>query len=255
MSLDLSVLLPCIHMDKLKKFNESLRHATKRAFEVIVVGPYSLPDDPSLTGTWKYKKDMGSPSRCHNIALEMAEGKYVTLASDDMKYFYSRVDGCLDILEGLGEKGVVSGKHIYHGVAPAIQLKDDYYLVNSYQQHKSPHIADNCKLVNVNFMHTQYLRDMGGLDSRFEHHGVAQVDLAVRLHNDGAVVKLNSDPVCFIEHTDTIKGDHAPIHHAVVQNDEPLFRKFYSTENSKTRARIDIDNWKGADPVWKRRWI
>lgn len=255
MSIELSVLLPCIHMDKLKKFNESLRHATRRAFEVIVVGPYLLPDDPPLSGNWKYQKDSGCPTRCHNIALEMAEGKFVTLASDDMKYFYSRVDGCLDILETLDDNGVVSAKHLYQGIPPATQLKDEYYLVNRYPQHKTSYISEDCKLVNVNFMRTKYLREMGGLDSRFEHHGVAQVDLAVRLYNDGATVKLNNDPICFIEHVDTIKGDHAPIHYAVTQNDEPLFRKFYSVDSSKTRTRIDIKNWKDADSVWKRRWI
>lgn len=252
--IELSILLPCIHLNRLKKFHSSLKASTKRAFEIIVVGP-DAPDTSHLEGRWKFQKDRGCPSRCHNVALELAEGKYVSLASDDMKYFAFRVDDCLEMLDGMGEKGVVSAKHLYQGIAPNLQLQDDYYRVNSYPQHASPYIADNCLLVNVSFMRTEYMRAMGGLDTRFEHHGVAQVDLAVRVHNDGAEVRLSKDPVCFVEHTDTTMGDHAPVHYAVVDNDEPLFKEIYSDPNNKDRARIDVNNWKNADAVWRRRWL
>jgi hypothetical protein len=250
--IELSILLPSIHLNKLRKVYESLKASTNRGFEIIVVGPEA---PPALPGNWKFKMDRGCPSRCHNIALELAEGKYVSLASDDMKYFSSRVDECLVMLDGLGDEGVVSGKHLYQGIAPVTQLKDDHYFIRNYPQHVSRFVPKDCVLVNVNFMRTDYLRAMGGLDSRFEHHGVAQVDLAVRLHNDGADVKLNNDPVCFVSHTDMIQGDHAPVHHAVVDNDEPLFREIYSDPENVIRSRIDKDNWKNADPVWRRRWL
>lgn len=241
--IDLSVLLPSIHPDRLERVWQSVNLATDRPFEVVVVGPYDLPRN--LPGNWKFQKDLGSPARCFNIALTFARGEYVTLASDDMTYFAGKIDPCL-------RDGVVSAKHYYGTDDLLSQLAPEHYRVNHYDQHRSPHIPDYYLLTNVCFMKTDYLKALGGLDCTFEHHGVAVVDLAVRIQNDGTRVELSETPVCYVEHTDTTDGDHGPVHFAVTETDEPLFKKIYSAPGNRTR--LDINNWQNSPAKWERRF-
>ncbi len=247
----ISVIMPCIHMDRIPTFWRSLQQATSREVELVVVGPYESDCDVPH----KYIKDWGNPTRCFNIGLQAATGEYVTLASDDMDYYPSAIDRCLDQLEAMGtdKKNVVSAKHFYGGVDIG-QTSDRHYKINSYPQHHSRFIPDSYYLMNVCFMHTQYLKELGGLDSIFEHHGVANVDLAVRAQRDGAKVALSFDSVCLVQHTDTTQGDHAPIHYAVTEHDEPLFLELHNTPEGVRRTRIDINNWQQAEARWKRRF-
>ena len=49
-------------------------------------------------------------------------------------------------------------------------------------------------------------------------------------------------------------GDHAPIHHAQLEHDQPFYATIWKSSNCLDRIVIDYDNWKKVPSIWNRRF-
>ena len=167
---ELSIIIPSIRVERLPKLYESIIQSTKRSFEVVIVGPYDVPESIRSNKNIKYVRDFGSPMRASNIAAELCEGKVITWGSDDSLYLDHGIDDAMDLLFSMGndEKNTVIAKY-YEGInySGTDAHGDDYYkLCNAYP--RSPHIPVDWWIFNVAFMHRTFFEKLGGWDCDYQ---------------------------------------------------------------------------------------
>lgn len=252
----ISIILPSIRKDRLIRYYESLVNScTRHEFELIIVSPLSLPDYFDKITNVKYVKDFGSPVRASNIAAELIEGKYVGWASDDSVLFPNSMNVIMDELIGMGDNhknvvicGYLEGPNGYGKNS----FPPDYYRLK--QEGYTSTVPDNVMLFNAAFMHTQFFEELGGWDCQFQVTAIAHNDFAVRAYMDGAIVKMLNMDFCDCDHMPGTSGDHAPVHYAQLEDDQPLFQKLYSPDYRQRQVKIPVNNWKKAPRIWERRF-
>jgi hypothetical protein len=253
----LSILMPAIRPERWDGLFRSIIESIESSsdFELILVSPKELPDSLANFANIKYITDFGSPTRCFNIALENAEGTYVTWGADDGAYVPGKLRKVINNL--------INSKD-YKKIIALSQMEDthvynkDFCRINSHHQLTSPHIGDSFVLFPTAVMHTDFMRDVGGLDCRFQGHAMAHIDFAIRAQTLGAKVEFEPDICLKLTHMMGPSGDHGPIHWSQLQEDEPLFKATYSVDNTdrinKLANRKNVSNWKEQEEVWHWRF-
>ena len=222
MNIDLTVLVPAIRKERWVDMYNSIKSSTKRNFELIIVGPYSLPEELQRMVNVKYIKDYGNPVRASQIGSLIAEGKYIFWASDDGTFQPGALDKAIDCLESQENKSI-----------------KDVVISNQF---------------NVATMYTEFFHQLGGYDCSFEACPIAYADISARAQRAGANILLVNEVILDCTHMPGTTGDHAPIHYAHLQSDEPLYKTIYHNPDCVDRTSLDINNWKKADKVWNRRF-
>ena len=272
MRTQVSIIVPTIRKYLWNDFYKSLQNSLHRDFELIFVTPHK-----QLTEELKDKKniklitDYGSAGRCQQIALCNASGKYVRWASDDETFFENKLDEVLDFYENnkTSKKDVVLFK-FYEGETNSQGVKhttgltemsnwDKYYRIGKscpwlHESFVLKTVSPNYWLFNTALMETDYLKELGGFDTRFETTFIAHTDLGIRAQNNNSNVLLFDEAVTHCSHMPGTTGDHAPIHYAHILNDEPLIKFIYSKPESRGRVKIDLNNWKQSPKIWGRRF-
>lgn len=251
MNYNLSVLMPAIRPEKWVNLYRSVINSTKRKFELILVSPYKLPKELENRPNIKYVKDFGSPNRCFNIALTLAEGEYCTWGADDGLYQPGVLDKAIDILESTSdEKTIVSMATI----EAARHYSEEFCFINKHNEISSPYIPDHYRLLALGMMKTKYFKKLGGVNCMFETHAIGHIDLSIRSQNDGAKFIFLKDIVMRLTHMPGTSGDHAPMHYAQIDHDEVLYRKLYRDSTYKPVNHLDIWDWKKSPTIWNRRF-
>jgi hypothetical protein len=249
---ELSVLVPGIRVAKWAKLVESIGNATKRSFEVIFVGPFE--PETHMPNT-VFVKDYGNPTRCQQIALEKAVGKWVTWGADDGVFLPGSLDKAIDILESTqGIKNVIQGRYTESNSPDPSMYNDEYYHINYHDGARSDYIPNDYVFINVGVLSREYCISLGGWDSEFEVPTTAHMDLSIRMQRDGANIIKLPDIMFSCSHFPTTSGDHAPIHYAHIEHDLPLYYSLHRQPISIKRIKIAIDNWKKVPEVWERRF-
>lgn len=253
MNFDISILLPAIRKERWVKLYDSIPKSTKRKFELIIVGPHSLPDELQDKKNVKCIKDYGNPVRASQIASLVAEGKYLAWASDDGVYLDGALDRAIDFLENKPNKNikdVVVNNYFEAGklACPGDVLK----LKVSYPP--CTYLSDDWYNFNVATMYTEFFYDLGGYDCSFEVCPFAHADLAARAQRSGARVHVLNESMLDCTHMPGTSGDHAPVHYAQTEHDQQLYAQIYEDPQSLDRIEIDLENWRKASNIWKRRF-
>lgn len=259
--LELSVVLPGIRHYNWKKLYESILKSTKCEFELVIVSPYGLPQELQQYKNIKLIRDFGSPSRCQQIALVNAEGKYLTYTADDALYFENALDHYINAINSSSydKKNVVAGKYFeipdmtqesmlsYNG----FMRTDDYHRINTHPGPCRPEFG-NYFFFGAVLISTEYAMEIGGFDCQFEGTAMAVVDFSVRLQRDNAnVIFIQDCPLYSCNHMPNTTGDHAPVHFAQIDHDDDLFHKLSAEDGS--RIRINPYNYKQYPRIWPRR--
>ena len=93
----------------------------------------------------------------------------------------------------------------------------------------------------------------GGFDCRWQYLNHAGHDLLFRVQKNEAVEYcLSDEEASSADWMPNITGDHAPIHHAQIQDDDPLFQREWFFEND--RGVIDLHNYKDQSSIWNKRF-
>ena len=257
---ELSIILPSIRPNRLEALYDSILTSTERTFELIIVGPYPLPEKLSELKNVKYVKDFGSPVRASNIAASLCEGKVYTWFADDCILFENSLDKCLDEYHAMGtdKKNVLVAKY-YEGQEGSTEREtlqpDSYFRINGTPA-GSPYIPDDWWLFNIAFLSAEFFHTLGGWDCSYEGTWASHADMAIRAQYLGANVKMAQVPLFTCDHMPGGTGDHMPIFECQHQHDEPLLQSKFGAPNWSTNVnpRLKIDNWKLAPAVWGRRF-
>lgn len=237
-----------------KQMYDSILEAWSRDFELIIVSHLPLLDELKNIPNVKLIYDKGNPTRKRQIALTQATGKYTTWFVDDGVYGPESLD---EVYETIGFGSTVSfkfGDCLLNGKYNPIMATDKYYEFNNFPPILMLNgIPKKCKTLSFGVMPTHLLKTIGGWDCRFEHLPMAESDLSIRLNKLGYKITVSPDVMIKLPHVVGTDGDHAPVHFAQTENDEPLFKSMYKDDSNKDRTIIDINNWRDSPEIWARR--
>ena len=255
----ISIILPAIRQDRWDGMYESLLSGCKKyTFELIICGPLPLTEKLQNDPRVKYAKDLGSPTRCSNIAAELAEGELVTWIADDALVIEDSIDKNIDELLSMGEsdRNVVIYKYYEGKNGTDKALPPDYYYLLNSSGNFSPYIEAHWFLFNNPGMYRSFFEELGGLDCFYEACPMAHNDLAARAQNLGAVVKITQFPVLDCDHMEGGTVDHMAIFVSQTHRDQPKYQGRYRNPNWRTdvQMRIPMDNWKLQPQIWTQRF-
>jgi len=256
MKTKLSVILPGIRIHNWKKFYQSVSNSFSDTFELIIVSPFELPEELKQFDNIKHIIDRGSPARCQQIALTHCKGEFVTWGADDGVFLKGKLDEAVKLWEenSTCDKDIVTCKYTEGSNYSPDMLKDFYYKINHAAGLRSEFVPDDYWVLNVGILKTKYAKKLGGWDTQFQVTTISHMDFAVRTQRNGSKYFMLERPIFVCTHMPDTTGDHAPVHFAHVEDDEPLFREIYGNSDSTERIKIDIKNWKDSPDVWKRRF-
>ena len=105
-------------------------------------------------------------------------------------------------------------------------------------------------------INTNYYRQLGGLDCRYEHINMNVHDLGFRAQRNGSVVYYSPKIIMRCVWDPNRNAQNSPIIAAFVYNDRPLFQYDYCSPDvvNVRSICIDYDNWRGNHSVWPRRF-
>jgi hypothetical protein len=256
MKYKLSIILPGIRTKNWEKFYQSILNSFSDTFELIIISPYNLPKSLKGLDNVSIYHDYGSPSRCQQIGLIHSKGEFVTWGADDGWFLENRLDDALKFWEANAtcDKDIVTCKYTEGNTFSPEMLKDDYYRINHANGLRSTYIPNEYWILNVGLLKTQYAKEIGGWDAKFEVTTLSHMDFAVRTQRDGSNYFMLEAPIFACDHMPGTEGDHAPVHYSHVEYAEPLFRETYNNSSSEKRVKIELNNWEKTPEIWKRRF-
>jgi len=249
---DLSIIIPSIRVQNLEAILFSAEKSVEPfSFEMIIVGPYELPDSIRTRENVKFFKDFGSPSRCVQIGSTLAEGKYMCWMSDDGLFVQQTLAQCLNKFEtSMTDKDAITLRY-FEGEGQG-EFPENYWTAWTHEDQRLSGIAQHFKCAPLGMYNTEYFRDLGGLDCRYEHINMCTHDLAFRLQQNGGTVHLSPSTVARF-YWSWNHEDAKPIQRAYHEVDAPLYKEMWSQDQSN-RIKIDYWNWMNAESRWKKRF-
>ena len=254
---DLSVCLAAIRKDNWKRLYDSIVDSIgDYTFELIFCGPHKeLPAELSSLENVRCFQDFGAPTRAQQIAMGYAEGRYITWTADDGWFLKKGLQRCIEILDSQenDEKRCVVTQYVEGGSDGLGDPNRGMYCMNFHDPVRSPFYPNDFLIFNSVVLPTKYFKDLGGFDCRFEACPMAFVDFGARAQLDGINTTL-IDVIFECTQFPGTSGDHAPIHYAQLEHDQPLYRRIWHSSKCLQRIKIDYDNWKNVPEVWDRRF-
>ncbi len=250
----LSILCASIRNRLLPNFYDSIGRAYHGEWELIIVSPYDMPIALKDKTNIKWIKDWGSPTRGWQIALVNATGEYVHYTADDCTYYSNTLDESMRLLDENPE-AFITGKYLEGDAHSPVMLEDRYYYFRYHKQLE--HLAKDKDyiILNVGICKTKLLLDIGGWDCRFESASIALMDFSMRIQDENANIIIQKDPILYCSWSGNPRDnlEHRPVEDAHIKHDLPLITHLRNG-NPVINNRIDINNWKNAQAVWKRRF-
>lgn len=252
----LSILCASIRSKLLPHVYKSIETAWHDTWEFVIVSPYDLPEELKDKKNIKFIKDYGSPSRGWQIALVNAEGEYVHYTADDVTYFPNTLDDSLKLLEGESDNTLIMGKYIEGYLENPLMRGEDYYHFKFHKQIDYATSGKDYLILNVGFCKRQLLLGMGGWDCKFESSSITLMDFSMRLQDEGVKIIIQKEPIfyCSWSGQPGSSDDHTPVEYAHTKYDLPLLIHIRKNLEGKIINKIDLNNWKQAPAIWKRRF-
>lgn len=255
MKYELTVIVPGIRDENWERlFNEATLASKRYTLEFIFVGP--RPPNPTLMAKHnvKYIKDFGTPTRSLHIGTLIAEGQYFTWLADDAWVYEESLDSAMDLLMHRDPKKDMIGIRYSEGTNHSGACPPDvYWTSNHHPNFHLPGIDRDYAICGVLLMDLDFYNYMGGLDCAYEHVNMNVHDFAIRAQRNGSHLYMSPHLVMNCDFEPNRTPQNSPVIAAYVENDDPLFRKHYAVMGERP-LRIDINNWKQTEPVWRRRF-
>lgn len=255
---ELSIITPGIRNWNWPKLYYSLQKAcTKHNWEWIVVGPYPPPEELNKKKNIYYVHDLGNQIRCQQRGLLWAEGEIINWCADDGVALEGTLDDAFDFMDLVGrdKNSAIMFKYFEGEGTDNVMADPSYYSLHTHDCTRGEYIPSDYLGLNTGFVHRTTLLELGGWDSVNFEACMAHADLAVRFQRNGGKVHLFDKVVYRCTHEPgTSTPEHAPTHHAMVENDFPMFLALYNNPESVNRIKIDLDNWEQAEQKWSRRF-
>tara|TARA_R110002020_G_scaffold121138_3_gene275577 strand:- start:1369 stop:2220 length:852 start_codon:yes stop_codon:yes gene_type:complete len=249
---DLSVLISGIRTHNWEQLLNSLESAcTKYTFELVLIGPFEPPESLKNKENVKFIRDYGQPSRCVQRGLIECEGRLLFQTVDDCNFLNNSIDLALDLYdEKCTRKDIVNGRYFEGGD----QMPLVYWIAHHHPTLRLPNIHPTWKISLQPIINTEYAKEIGGWDCRYEYCNAGQHDFVFRAQIDGGKIYDSPIEICNADHMPMYSGDHEPIERLWEENDWPLLKSMYGEDAPDRPINIDINNWKNTPEVWTRRF-
>lgn len=249
----LSICLPAFRTHLWQNYYNSIFNSVKQFdWELIFVGPNDPPAFFSNKSNFKFFKDFGNPARCGQIATTLAEGELMMWGSDDGLFTNNSIDECIKLHDSISYKDVVATRYTEGRNYSGVPMHPEYWMAHHHPPLRV--VPEEYKLILVGMFKTQYFREIGGWDCRFETLNMNCHDLAFRVQNDGGKIYLSPNYVSIHNWTPG-HHEHLPIQKGHEENDLGLFEQIYSNDGYlKREIKIDYFNWIHTPSVWNRRF-
>tara|TARA_R110001583_G_scaffold2684_3_gene18922 strand:+ start:348 stop:1106 length:759 start_codon:yes stop_codon:yes gene_type:complete len=245
---DISVIVPGYRYWEWQHVFQSTKDSLEDlSFEIIFVGPDNKSGVVGENVT--FIKDFGAPGRCLQIGAANATGKYLTWACDDGVFTVGSLKRAIQRMEEKNDKKFTLGLNYYEGGDPR---QEEFFRMRFHADQQMPGIKEEYKSSPMFVCTTEYYKELGGLDCRFEHVNFNIHDLMFRIYNDGGEVEIFMEPTLNIA-WDVHAPDYVPVRQAYLEVDLPLYQKLYAVDQS-ARTKIPFDNWKESPAVWVKRF-
>ena len=253
---DISVCLAAIRKDNWERlYNSIVDSIGDYTFELIFCGPHEeLPEALQNLDNVRCIQDYGCPTRAQQISMKEAKGRYITWTADDGWFYKDGLKQCIDYLdEQPKDQKCIVTQYTEGGSDGLGDPSRGAYYINYHDPVRSSFYEDHFLIFNSVILETSVFHELGGFDCRFEACPMAFVDFGARAQLSGIKPALTST-IFECTHMPGTSGDHAPIHHAQIDHDQPLYGKIWSDPSCLERIKIDYDNWQEAPEVWTRRF-
>jgi hypothetical protein len=254
MKYDLSIFIPAFRTPRWAELYESAKKACKRySWEVVFIGPFEPPEELKDKENVLFIKDYGTVTRCAQKGMLHIRSDLFFLTVDDCVFAEDSIDLALDEYhEKCTRKDVICMLYGEGGN----KMDTSYWTAKKWHDFKLPGISQEWRLANQCIMDKNYFIELGGLDCvNFEYIDKPIHDFMFRLQKTGGKIFFAPEHSCIATWYPEKSGDHAPIHHAQLDHDTPIFNKIYSYEKLYSkRIKIEYDNWKDSPEVWERRF-
>lgn len=246
---EISIVIPAIRTNTWASIYNSIKSSTHRNFELILVGPYSLPAELNEFRNIKHIRDFGSPVRCFNLGLLLCEAETLTYIADDGVFLPGMLDQAFDAFHSMPQNP--KNALILKYTEGSHETQPDIYYNLRYAYPKVAAAQENWWIYNLTIMKTEYMKYLGGCDSQFETMALSHADLSIRAQRDGSQTMLFPHAIVHNTHG---HADHTPIERGHVDHDEPLYISIHNNPDFNNRNAIDLNNWRNAPSVWTRRF-
>lgn len=258
MSVDVSILCPTIRTPLLPAFYESSQRAcVDHSYEIVFVSPFEKPKYFEDKRNVKWIKDYGCPSRATQIGAAQCEGEFIYNTVDDGLF----VEGCIDsaitqFSEECKPSDIINIRYRESANAEKKdQFPESYWCVWGIPNLAMLSEVNNMWKVALHFfMKRELFHTLGGVDCQFEYVNHGAHDLIFRAQHQGSEVYPSRVEGLLCTHTPERTGDHAPIHDAQLEHDEPLFNEMWSSLPSRGSVLLDFNNFMEQPSVWERRF-
>ena len=268
MEYDISMILPTIRTHLLEDLYNSIeKSCPNHSFELVMVGPFDIPEYLQNKKNIKHIKDYGSPTRAMQIALINATGKLVQPLVDDCLYYPDMLSNTIEIFNEQNNDKTILGMRFFESPEHYKAIKErGFFLPDENTRNKAHPIhywyacgGYNLACVNPNWgsaclfiADTNLVKEFGGWDCQFEYNNHSTHDLLFRMQKYGSQFFITNYDVFVANWYQGTTVDHAPVHYGQLTHDEPLFRQVWSQIND--RYRVHLDNYKYAPEIWTRRF-
>jgi hypothetical protein len=241
--MDLSILIPTLRTHSWEPIIDAIEKSCHPyTWEIIFVGPYYNSCIEKYKNI-KYVRDFGSPNRCQQIGLILAEGKFVTWLVDDYDDGPNNISKFLDMIYDTRPETIVVGNYDENGIIAV----ENFSIRHCYGGGK--YVDPSWVIFNVAFLHRSFLLSIGGFDCNYNVTCIGHTDVAVRCQYHGCEVINANMKIGGVVWLPDITGDHAPVHNNQLCHDQPLF---VQKTNDPIQPYVDISNWQDSPAVWNR---
>jgi len=246
--IEVSIILPGYRDWEWKKVYESCKDSLNGvSFELIIVGPEN--NSGLSESNVRFIKDFGAPGRCFQIGASLASGKYLTWICDDGVALPGALKNCYDLIEEINDTKHIICQNYYEGGDIRVI---DFFRARYHQGLRMPGVKESYLIAIMFMCNTEYFKELGGLDCRFEHVNMNIHDFVFRAQNNGSKVSVYMPPVFNIS-WDVHAPSYVPVRRAYEETDLPLFTELYNIDQSE-RILIPFCNWEDSPPVWEKRF-
>ena len=261
MKYDLTILIPGFRTILWENLYKSAENACKKYnWEILFISPFELPDALKDKNNVSLIRDFGTVPRCVQLGIQKIQSKLFFLTVDDCVFAKDSIDKALDEYYAkctrndamamlYSEDGNMMPKEYWTVLGPPGRPDIAAPL-------RLPGIDRSWRIANQCLMSTERFIELGGLDCiNFQYLDKPIHDFMFRLQRDGGKIYFSPMHVCLATHFPLATGDHGPID-ATSSTDTPYFNMIYSNPHLyKNRIKINFDNWKKSNKVWKGRFI
>ncbi len=235
-------------------YNQIKKSVGEFTFEVVAVGPFFPPKEIENIGNFIFLRSFACPSVCLQMGASIARGEFITWLPSDCMVFENTLAESIRFLETKNKNDALTILYSEGiNLSGSQHLDPIYWVARTHADLQLKWVKEGWKIAPIFMMNLEYFKELGGLDCAFEHINLNTHSLMFLLQSKDGVVYSSPNRV-FASNWKPWGFPKGPIQLAYEENDAPLFKKMYDGDENPLTRKVDFDNWRNADSIWKRRF-